>query len=114
MKAKQAAIPILACVALVGCSADDQAEFFGVCPVEEWYQAAGIQEAKGFEVIKVKEGTIVSGVTACSSGRTSVRAYGSNGKLVGVGDGFVNAGVFRVFVETREAINFDFRIKPQT
>ena len=106
----KAVIPILACVALTGCSADDQAELFGVCPVEEWNQVFGTQEKKGFSTIR--EGTIVSGVTTCSSGRISVRAYGPGGKLVGVGDGSINAGVFRVFVETREAMNFNFRVKP--
>lgn len=113
MNAKQAIMVILGCVALAGCSTEDM-EYFGIeekCEVEEWYQVPGVEQTKGSTL--VREGVIVKGVADCSSwSRISVRAYGRSGKLVGVGDDFINAGVFSVFVETHAVVeNVDFRIE---
>ena len=109
MRAIQA---IIAFIALAGCSDADKA-YFGIqpgeCTVEDYTHYEGVQEKKGLALRRY--GVIVSGIATCLSGRISVRAYDSNGNLVGVDDGFINAGVFRIFVEAAGARRFDFRIK---
>ena len=93
----------LACVPLAGCAPEidslHESHFRGSCKVEEWYQNPGIMEFKNSNIRQ--EGVNIKGFANCPSWtKISVRAYGPDGKLAGIGDDFIHAGVFMVFVET--------------
>lgn len=110
---------IIGCMALAGCMGEEWRPLESArpapvnrCEIEEWYQAPGIREFKDFSIRQ--EGVLVKGFADCPSlTKISVRAYGPDGNLIGIGDDYIQAGVFSVFVETNALLvsTVKFRIE---